>query len=137
MDDLLRREDRLRDHAVDALGAVHHLGYMVIYGDARDHVGFLPRELRKTLSDEADSLPYRHFHCLFEVRIEPHHDPVGRGLGTWPGDFHILADDELEPATQPGLDGSQIDLAMALRSMSVADREQRAGRVDRQIERRT
>jgi hypothetical protein len=38
---LLRSENRLRDHAVDALGAVDHLGDMIIDRNARNHVGLL------------------------------------------------------------------------------------------------
>src|SRR5436309_2594989 len=37
----LRGEDRFRDHAVDPLGAVDHLGDVIIDGYARDHVGLL------------------------------------------------------------------------------------------------
>ena len=37
----LRGENRLRYHAVDPLGAVDHLGDVIIHGHARDHVGLL------------------------------------------------------------------------------------------------
>jgi hypothetical protein len=37
----LRGEDRFRDHAVNPLGAVDHLGDVIIDGYARDHVGLL------------------------------------------------------------------------------------------------
>jgi hypothetical protein len=50
---------------------------------------------------------------------------VRGGFRARPGYFHVLADDELEPAAQAGLDGGEVDLALALGSVSVADREQR------------
>src|SRR5215471_12825846 len=50
----LSGENRLRDHAVDALGAVDHLGDVIVHRDARDHVGLLARELREALGDEKD-----------------------------------------------------------------------------------
>jgi hypothetical protein len=41
-------------------------------------------------------------------------------------DFHVLAHDELELAAQAGLDGGEIDLALALGGIGVASREQRS-----------
>src|SRR5437763_16704412 len=57
----LRDEDRLRNHPMDALGAVHHLGHVIIDRDARDHVGLLAREVRKALGNEIDRLAHRDF----------------------------------------------------------------------------
>src|SRR6266446_7950511 len=74
-------------------------------------------------------------HRLFEVRMEPHDEPVGRSLGARPCDFHVLAQDELEPAAQASLDGGNVDLALPLRTVAIADREQRTRGVDRHIER--
>src|SRR5579864_7349943 len=78
--DSLPGEDRLRDHAVDALGAVHYLGNVIIDRDARDHVGLLARKLREALGEEQYGLAHRHLHRVFEVWTEPHHDPVRRSL---------------------------------------------------------
>jgi hypothetical protein len=61
---LLRSENGLRDHPVDALGAVDHLGDMIIDRDARDHVGLLTRKLGEALGDEKDGLAHRHLHRL-------------------------------------------------------------------------
>src|SRR5229473_4497169 len=69
-------ENRLRDHAVDALGAVDHLGDVIIHGDARDHVGLLARQLGEALGDEADRLAHRNPHGLLKVRVEAHDDPM-------------------------------------------------------------
>jgi hypothetical protein len=71
-----------------------------------------------------------------EVGVKPHYDPMGGGLGARPRDLHVLAHDELELAAQAGLDSGKVDLALALSGVGVADREQRARRVDRQVERR-
>src|SRR6516162_1707759 len=94
----LRSENRLRDHAVDALGAVDHLGDMIIDRDARNHVGLLARKLGETLGDEKDGLAYRHLHRLLEVRVEAHYDPVGGRFAARPRDLHVFAHDELELA---------------------------------------
>ncbi len=67
--------------------------------------------------------------------MEPHDEPVGRSLGARPCDFHVLAQDELEPAAQASLDGGNVDLALPLRTVAIADREQRTRGVDRHIER--
>src|SRR5260370_28961184 len=98
----LSDENRLRDHAVDALGAVDHLGDVIVHRNARDHVGLLARELREALSDEKDGLPHRHLHRFLKVRVEAHGDPMGRGLGARPGELQVLAHDELEFAAQRG-----------------------------------
>src|SRR5215475_4438027 len=60
---------------------------------------------------------------------------MGRSLSAGPGDFHVLAHDELEAAAQAGLDCGKIDLALALGGVAVADREQGARRVDWHVER--
>src|SRR5262249_9122442 len=114
LEKLLHHKDCLRDHAVDALGAVHDLSDMVVDSDARDHVGLLARQFWEALDDEEDGLAPSHLQCLLQARIETHDDPVRGGLGARPGDFHVFADDELKFALQAGLNGGQIDLAMAL-----------------------
>jgi hypothetical protein len=61
---LLRSENCLRDHAVDAFGAVDYLGDMIIDRDARNHVGFLTGKLGEALGDEKYALAHRHLHRL-------------------------------------------------------------------------
>jgi hypothetical protein len=108
---------------------------VVIHGDARDHVGLFARQLGKALGDEANRLAHGDLHGFLEVRVEAHHDPMGRGFGARPCELQVLAHDELEPAAQPGLDGREIDFALALGGMGVADREQRTGCIDRHEQR--
>ena len=92
--------------------AVDDLGDMVVDGDARDHVGLLTREMRKLLCDEIDRFPHRDLHCVFEVGIESHDDPMGWGLRPRPD--QLLAQRELEFASQSGLDGGQIHFTVPL-----------------------
>jgi hypothetical protein len=56
---------------------------------------------------------------------------VCRRFGARPRELDVLAHDELESAAQPGLDGGEIDFALSLGSMGIADGEQGAGGVDR------
>ena len=130
----LGSEDRLRDHAVDALGAVDRLGDVVIDRNARDHVCLLAAKLRKPPGDEGDCLADGDFHGLFEVGVEAHHDPVRGGLCAGPGDLHVFAHDQLEPSTQARLNCATIDLALTLDSVAVTDREERARGMDRHVE---
>src|SRR5206468_127433 len=67
--------------------------------------------------------------------IECHGHDVGRRLGPRPLEAQIVAHAQLEGADQPGLDGRHAHLAVALRAMAVADREQRAVDLDWQVER--
>src|SRR5262249_49648089 len=131
----LRRENRFRDHAVDALGAVHDLGHVIVDGHARDHVSLLAAEVREALGDEIDGLAHRDLHRLFQVLMQSHHHPMRGGLGTRPSQLHVFADDELKLAAQPGFDRGQIDLAMTLRGVRIASRKQRARRMHRHEQR--
>jgi hypothetical protein len=114
VDYLQGSEYRFRDHAMDALAAVHYLGDVIIDGDAGDHIGLLARKFGEPLGDENDGFAHCHLHRLFEVGVKPHYDPVGGGLGARPCDLHVLAHDELELAAQSGLDGGKVDLALTL-----------------------
>src|SRR5215813_7365927 len=83
----LPHKDGFRDHAMDALGAVDHLGDMIVDRDTRDHVSLLARKLGKALSDEKDGLSHRDPHGFLKVRVEAHHDPMGRGFCARPGEL--------------------------------------------------
>src|SRR5262252_151839 len=111
---LLPDEDRLRDHAVDALGAVDDLRHVVINRDARDHIGLLARQPGEALGEKKDGLAHSDLHCLFEIWIEPHYHPVSRRFGARPSQFHVLAQDELELAAIACLDRREVDLALTL-----------------------
>jgi hypothetical protein len=62
-------EDRLRDHAVNALGAVDHLGDVIVDRDARNHVGLLARELGKTFGNEKDGFAHGDLHRFFRGHV--------------------------------------------------------------------
>src|SRR5258706_11557118 len=71
----------------------------VVNRDARDHIGLLARQPGETLGEKKDGLAHSDLHCLFEIRIEPHHHPVGRCFGARPSEFHVFAHDERELTT--------------------------------------
>src|SRR5580698_3535182 len=58
---------------------------MIVDRYTRNHVCLLPGEFREALGDEGDGLAHRNLHCLFKVRVEPHDDPMGSALRSWPG----------------------------------------------------
>src|SRR5579883_278767 len=78
-------KDVLRDHAVDALDAVHDLRHLEIDGDAGEGIGVLAREALFR-AEEVDRLADRHLHRLLEVLVEAERDPVRRRLGPRPGE---------------------------------------------------
>ena len=61
---LLRSEDRFRNHSMNAFGAVHGLCDMIVDGHARNHVGLLACEMRKSLRNEIDSFAHGDLHRI-------------------------------------------------------------------------
>src|SRR5262245_9807195 len=111
---LISDEDFLWYNAVNSLRPVDDLSDMIVHRHAGDHVRFVARNLREAFRYEGDGFANRHFHGILQARAQPHHHPMRRRLGAWPIEFHILAQHELKLAAQAGLDGRQIDFAMAL-----------------------
>ena len=105
---------------MDAVRAVHDLSHVVVNRDARDHVGLLAGKFGKSLGYEKDGLSHRHLHRFLEIRMQAHHDPMSGRFRARPGELQVLAHDELEFSTQPGLDRSEIDLTLALGRMGIA-----------------
>src|SRR5229473_2857382 len=62
LDELLRSKDRFRNHSMNAFGAVHGLCDMIVDGHARNHVGLLACEMRKSLRNEIDSFAHGDLH---------------------------------------------------------------------------
>ena len=52
-----------------------------------------------------------------------------------PFQFHVLAHGELQLATETGLDSRLVNLAIALRGMTVAGLKERTGNMNRNVER--
>ena len=129
------REDALRNQPVHAHRAVHQLGDVEIHRDAGEHVGVLARH-PLFRHQEIDRLAHRILGGRHQVAVDPHDDPVRRRLGARPLEVHVLADDHLDGAAQRCLHRGDVDLAIALAGMSVADLEQRARHPHRNEERR-
>ena len=66
---------------------------------------------------------------LGQIDVRAHADEVRAGFGARPGQRHALADGELHLAAERGLESGLVDLAIALRGMSVANLEQGARHV--------
>jgi hypothetical protein len=64
LDELLRSKDRFRNHSMNAFGAVHGLCDMIVDGHARNHVGLLACEMRKSLRNEIDSFAHGDLHRI-------------------------------------------------------------------------
>src|SRR6266567_4156752 len=123
----------LRDHAMDALGAVDGLGHAQIRGQAAKRIGILARQV-SFLAEQYDHVAERPHHTLVEVGIHRHRHVVRRRLGTGIVEPQILAQRQAETSLQRGLDRGDADFAVALDAMTVAAGEQRARHEHRQIE---
>src|SRR3954468_9117250 len=122
----LRSEDRLGDHAVDALADVHHLADPAVGGHRRQRVGLLAREpllLHQEVHRLRDGVGER----LHQILVEAHQDVVGLGLDAGPAQLHVLVDDGLQPdLLVRALQGGEVHLAVALRAVRVARPDQPA-----------
>ena len=122
-------EQGLGNHPVDAFGAVYELGDFEIDGDAGEHVGFGLFHLLFG-DEEIDRFTDGDFGGFGEVFVDAHDDPVGGGFGAGPGELHVFTDEESERAGEGGFEGGDIDFAIALGCVAVADFEEGAGGVN-------
>ena len=71
--------DRLRDHAVNALGAVDGLRHAQIGGQAAERVGVLARQIA-LFAEQHDHVAQRPHHALVEVGIHRHRHVMSRAF---------------------------------------------------------
>src|SRR6266849_9287917 len=123
---LLLREDGFRNHAVNALADVHHLGDPAVRRHRRQRIGLVAAHRRYLLgSEEIHRLPGGDLHRLVEILIEAHGDPVGLRLGARPLKLHALVDDGLDLDLLEGaLERGEIHLAVPLPAMGVTGPDQ-------------
>lgn len=107
---------------MDALVAVHKLGHSEIQGKGAEHVGVLSRE-PGDLAEQGYHLPYRLLGRIVQVRVEPERDKVCRGLRPRLALPCPPMQDELERARKRCFDRGDVDLAVTLCRVTVADRE--------------
>jgi len=105
-----------------------------ICGEARQRIGLVAIK-PSACANQIEHLPQRNHHAVVEIGVERHRDHMRGRLRHRPFEPHVVAKREPEGADQSGLDRGDADLAVPLDAVSVADREQRAGNEDRQIER--
>ena len=114
-----------------ALVAIDQLGDLDVAGDADQHIGVVTGHALRA-HQPVDHVAQRLAGGVAEIIVEAHRDiGIGR-LGAGIGGALALVQDELEGAGQRGLQRGDVDLAIALRGMTVAGLEQGALRMDRQ-----
>jgi hypothetical protein len=64
LDELLGSKDRFWNHSMNAFGAVHGLCDMIVDGHARNHVGLLACEMRKSLRNQIDRFAHGNLHRI-------------------------------------------------------------------------
>ncbi len=90
--------------------------------------------------EEGDHVADGHLGGGFEVFVKAHGDVLGRGFGSGPDETVGLVcglgfvDDELEGAGELGFEGGDVDFAVALVGVAVADFKVCAFGVDWEIE---
>ena len=132
-------------HDVDSYaGEIYQLGDVHVASDGDERVGVGAGEGGVDWADlrvrqEGDHVADGHFGGGFEVFVEAHGDEVGGGFGAGPFEavgivVRGLVEDELEGAGELGLHGGDVDLAVALAGVAVADFEVCAFGVDGDVE---
>src|SRR5690606_24727087 len=123
------REDGLGHHGVYAFPAVHELRDPEVEGERAQRVGVDGLEAMP-LRQPTDHVPGRDLRGLVQVLEEAHRDDVGRRLRHGALDPEVPADLEAELADERRLGGAEVDLAVALRGVPVADGEEGAAPED-------
>lgn len=118
---------------MDSFVGVYELGDVEVGGDAGEDVGVFVGEVllgHEKVDHFADGL----FGGLREVIVHAHDDVVRRGFGAGPFEVQVFADDEAEDSGEGGLHGGDVDFAVSLSGVAVADFEERSFGVDRDVE---
>ena len=126
---------------MDAALGVDELGDVDVAGGGDELVGVIAGEGWEGwaaggwgLGEEGDHVADGHLGGGLEVFAEAHGDVLGGGLGAGPDEARGvgfgLVDDELEGAGELGLEGGDVDLAVALSGVAVSGFEEGSGGVD-------
>src|SRR6185503_3474062 len=128
-------EDALRQpHVYAVIRLVDQLCHRDISSDAHQLIRLMLREM--FLRDEKiDHLLNRTARRNRQIRVGRHADVVGRRFRARPCKLHVFAYSQAQAATQRGFDRGLIHRAVALRGMTVAYLEQRAGHEHRDVKR--
>jgi len=136
-----RGEELFGAHDVDAALGVDELGDVDVAGGGDEGVGVVSGEpgvagnlVWNLFGEEGDHVADGHLGCGFEVLVEAHGDVLGGGFGSGPEKVLIFVDYELEGAGELGFEGGDVDFAVALAGVAVADFEESAFGVDGDVE---
>src|SRR5437870_3552385 len=113
--------------------AVHQLGDAEIGGVASQQVRVLAAQFEAG-GEEVDHFAKSDLDGKVEVFVEAHGHVVGGRFGEGPANGPVLANGEAEHAGKNGFEGGKTHLAVALAGMRVANREQSATRVNRNVQ---
>jgi hypothetical protein len=124
-------EEGFGAHDVDAALGVDELGDVYVAGGGDESVGFVAREMGVVgdlLGEEGDHVADGHLGGGFEVFVEAHGDVLGGGFAAGPEEAvgvveAAFVDDELKGAGELGFEGGDVDFAVALAGVAVADFE--------------
>ncbi len=128
---------------VDAALGVDELGDVDVAGGGDEGVGVVagePGVVGNLFGEEGDHVANGHLGGGFEVFVEAHGDVLGGGFAAGPEEMLSvvawlgLVDYELEGAGELGFESGDVDFAVALAGVAVADFEESAFGVDGDVE---
>ena len=111
---------------MNPFGSIDDLGDVEINGGATEHVGVVSAQFLFG-DEEVDRLANGDFRGLGEVFVDAHGDVMRRRLGPGPSQVQILANDELKDAYERRFECRDVNLAITLTRVAVADFEEAAG----------
>ncbi len=118
---------------MDAFVAVNELADDEVGGDAGEDIGFFFGEAFDG-DEEVEHFADGDLGGEGEVLIHAHDDEVGGSFGAGPFEVDVFADDEAEGTGERGFHGGDVDFAIALAGVAVADLEEGAFDVDGDVE---
>ena len=120
-------------HDMDTALGINELCDIDVTGNRDKGVGVIAGEVgvvRILLGEEGDHVADGHLGGDFEVFVEAHGDVLGGGFGAGPEEMLVLMHDELEGTGELGFEGGDVDFAIALAGVTVADFKESALCVD-------
>ncbi len=127
---------------MDTAFGINELGDVDIAGDGDEGVGVVAGEVGVVgdlLGEEGDHVADGHLGGGFKVFAEAHGDVLSGGFGAGPEEAVGVVglgfvDDELEGSGELGFEGGDVDFAVALACVAVADFKEGSGGVDGNVE---
>jgi len=116
---------------------INELGDIDVAGGGDEGVGVVAGDVGMIgvlFGEKGDHVADGHLGGGFEIFVEAHGDVLGGGFGAGPEEMFVLMNDELEGAGELGFEGGDVDFAVALTCMAVADLEESAFGVDGNVE---